>query len=142
MKKKPGRKRKASAGTYVGLNNAIMSRPKATDADLAEVINVRPSQATDEELTQPESPARKITIKGTLKFDAKDIQRMRTSGARAQKKNVAGNRRGMGRRNNTVQIGKKKAAEWDPEDGASFLEERDKYNPCHIAHFDTTHFPV
>ena len=45
----------------------------------------------------------------------------------------------MGRRNFTVQKGRKKAAEWDPEYGRTFLEARENYDPTHIAHFDATH---
>jgi len=56
------------------------------------------------------------------------------------RKNVAGNYRGMGRRNYTVQAGRKKAAEWDPLHGHAFLEERSKYHPTEIVHFDGTHY--
>ena len=65
---------------------------------------------------------------------------MRTEGSKAQRKNKAGNRRGMGRRNYSVQAGRKEASEWDPDHGASFLEERANFDPSHIAHFDATHY--
>ena len=74
------------------------------------------------------------------KISAKDVQKWRTRGKKAQHDNKSGNRRGMGPRNLTVQRGRKYPSEWVTQHGENFLEARSIYDPANIVHFDATHW--
>ena len=114
-----------SKDTIAALTQYADRHQFASNQEIADFLNQRNSQTTDDELSQlGQDLGRTKTIKGRFKVSSSDVSKILNAGLGRSSKNKSGDTRGFGRLKRTVKSADKRPRNWVKEHRGSFIERR------------------